>query len=47
LYAHMNETIVYSGASVVKGQVIGYVGNTGRSTGPHIHFEIRGAKNPF
>ena len=47
LYAHMNGGIVGSGARVVQGQVIGYVGNTGKSTGPHVHFEIRGAKNPF
>ncbi len=47
LYAHANENIVYVGQRVVQGQVIGYVGNTGKSTGPHIHFEIRGAKNPF
>jgi murein DD-endopeptidase MepM/ murein hydrolase activator NlpD len=47
LYAHLSEVIVYSGARVVQGQVVGYVGNTGKSTGPHLHFEIRGAKNPF
>lgn len=47
LYAHNNSNIVYSGQRVVQGQVIGYIGSTGRSTGAHIHFEIRGAKNPF
>ena len=47
LYAHMSEDIVYVGQNVVQGQIIGYVGSTGKSTGPHIHFEIRGTKNPF
>ncbi len=47
LYAHMDETSVTQGASVAQGEVIGYVGATGKATGPHLHFEIRGAKNPF
>lgn len=47
LYAHASEVIVDSGQRVVKGQVIGYVGSTGKSTGAHLHFEVRGAKNPF
>ena len=40
LYAHMSEVAVTSGQWVDKGQVIGYVGNTGYSFGNHLHFEI-------
>lgn len=48
LYAHESRVIVYAGEHVVRGQVIGYVGATGKATGPHVHFEIRnGIKNPF
>ncbi len=47
LYAHLSSVIVTAGWHVVKGQVIGYIGTTGKSTGCHVHFEIRGAKNPF
>ena len=46
LYAHMTETAVVVGQSVAQGEVIGYVGSTGKSTGNHVHFEVRGAKNP-
>jgi len=47
LYSHFSSVIVSHGQQVVQGQVIGYIGSTGRSTGPHLHFEIRGASNPF
>lgn len=41
LYAHMSGLAVGAGQSVAKGQVIGYVGSTGFSTGNHLHFEFR------
>jgi len=47
LYSHNSDNIVTAGQQVTQGQVIGYVGSTGKSTGPHVHFEVRGAKNPF
>lgn len=47
LYAHMTNAIVSQGQSVAAGQVIGYVGSTGKSTGVHLHYEVRGAANPF
>lgn len=41
LYAHMNKIDVKSGQAVKRGQIIGSVGNSGLSTGPHVHYEIR------
>ncbi len=46
LYAHMVRLGTTTGAKVEQGQIIGYVGSTGRSTGPHLHFEVHGAPNP-
>lgn len=47
LYGHMSKVFVQIGQMVTQGDAIGLVGSTGRSTGCHLHFEIRGARNPF
>jgi murein DD-endopeptidase MepM/ murein hydrolase activator NlpD len=46
LYAHMSKVIASVGDQVSQGEVIGLVGSTGHSTGPHVHFELHGVQNP-
>jgi murein DD-endopeptidase MepM/ murein hydrolase activator NlpD len=47
LYAHQSRLGTSVGAHVEQGETIGYVGSTVHSTGPHLHIEVKGAKNPF
>jgi murein DD-endopeptidase MepM/ murein hydrolase activator NlpD len=46
-YGHFSKVIVSPGQPVSQGQIIGYSGQTGYATGCHVHFEVRGARNPF
>jgi murein DD-endopeptidase MepM/ murein hydrolase activator NlpD len=45
-YAHLSGFTVMSGQTVIRGQVIGYVGRTGRTTGPNLHYEVRIRNTP-
>ncbi|MBX4181544.1 M23 family metallopeptidase [Candidatus Parcubacteria bacterium] len=47
VYGHMSTNFVKVGQNVSQGDVIGRIGMTGNTSGPHVHFEVRGAKNPF
>ena len=47
LYGHLSRVDVTVGENVAQAETIGALGNTGKSTGPHLHFEVRGGKNPF
>ncbi|OHA24927.1 MAG: hypothetical protein A3C79_02990 [Candidatus Taylorbacteria bacterium RIFCSPHIGHO2_02_FULL_45_28] len=47
LYSHLSKNLVKVGQYVEQNQRIAFMGATGKVTGPHLHFEIRGAKNPF
>ena len=52
LYSHLSGQTVTPGERVLQGQIVGYIGHSGRTipagpAGCHLHFEVRGASNPF
>ena len=47
LFGHMSGFAVMAGQSVTRGQVVGYVGHSGRTTGPHLHYEVRIRNTPI
>ena len=46
-YGHLSAILITPGTKVYQGQLVGYTGETGYATGCHVHFEVRGAVNPF
>ncbi|MCH7828761.1 peptidoglycan DD-metalloendopeptidase family protein [Patescibacteria group bacterium] len=46
-YGHLSAILTTPGTKVYQGQLVGYTGRTGYATGCHVHFEVRGAANPF
>ena len=46
-YGHLSKIDVQVGDQINRGQIIGYIGSTGRSTGPHLHYELRVGDKPI
>jgi murein DD-endopeptidase MepM/ murein hydrolase activator NlpD len=47
VFAHLNKAAVVEGQALKRGDIVGYIGNSGRSTGPHLHYEIHKLHNVF